>query len=238
MTKKGFKNLIGDTMKNKLHLQKKLSQNKIGAINIWTIIAILIIGLLVWQFGAEYLGFSSITDYLEDYDNPNEQINFSYTLKDPISHSEIYILNSWVFDSISGNPMPPLSNPDLPIKRYLVEEGQVFPYFEFTTNAPYSLNSPYYCRVYVTHITYKFNSDNDPFNYINVDSTSGISGEYAISHLADILTETYTIDLSGLVKDDLWKTDVQSNFLQIFFYNSNGSVMFEEEILLTKEWKA
>ena len=86
-------------MKSKLSLQKKLSQNNEGLSAGYSILLILVIGLLIWQFGGEYFGYNSITDYLEKYDTPENEITFTFDLIHPLSNVPITNYESWIFEN-------------------------------------------------------------------------------------------------------------------------------------------
>lgn len=225
-------------MKNKITLQKKLSQNTDGKITIWSIIAILLIGLFVWQFGADYLGINSITDYISDYDTPSESITFDYLVVNPVSHNELPSAE-FTFDVGEDNSKVDLNESGIAITRYLIADNQPFPAIEFTTNAPYKLTNGYYCRIYKTEVSYRytgFDDDGALGNVFHYDSNTVVAGEYSITHLGDITKTTFQFDLSGLITDNVWVAYSQSNFMEIYFYNPTGSVLFEDRFLITKEY--
>lgn len=234
MTKKGFKFLNGDTMKSKIKLQKKLSQNTEGKINIWTIVAIILIGVLVWQFGADYLGYSSITDYLTEFDTPPETITFDYELVNPISHTSIGGYDLFTFGD--GNIIldVDLENGEIPIKRYLLADYETFPAIKINTNAPYKLSQPYYVRVFQNSVSYNYHEVDNALNVFTIDESAVISSEYTFNHIFDITNDEFFLDLSNLIQDD-FSFGTQSNLMHIYFYNPTGNILFEDRFLLTKE---
>jgi len=219
-----------------MKLQKKLSQNKEGKITIWSIIAIILIGVFAWQYGANYLGFMNFTDYISDYDEPTDTITFDYVLQNPISHSEIsYIYLD--FDITTDLISVELPQNKQPIRDYFIDTGEEFPDFVFTTNAPYKNQNAYYVRVFQTDIDFHHDSPNHATNYFSFEASTVLSAEYSISHLGDILTETYNLDLMNLQKDDYFDSYAQGNYIEIYFYNPSGTVIFQDQIIIWKDWK-
>lgn len=212
-------------------LQKKLIHNTKGEINLWTIIAIVLVGLLIWQFGGEYLGYDSITDYLEKADSPTEDIVFSYTLVNPITNLNLGNYENFIFGAQLDVEIP---NPDNPISRYLIDKTDSYPDINIITNAPFRISEPYYMRIFQTSITYSYLNPNLLANSLIIDDEIRVSNEYTINHLGDYGRNEYTLDLTNLIQDD-YSPSIQSNYVEIYFYNGAGEVLFYDSILITKE---
>lgn len=216
-----------------MKLQKKLSQNKEGKITIWSILAIVIIVLFIWEISANYLGYSSISDYITDYDTgDNEITTFDFSFINPISHNTLTNYETWIF-GIQNDVE--INEGDKSLKRYLIEQYEPFPTLEFRTNAPYKLSNPYYLRVFQTSVTYSFIDNNNVGNSIVIDNSIRISAEYSLNHISDFNKDTYQVDLNNLIQDDITPS-IQSNYLEIYFYDSDGSIIHYERVLLTKKY--
>lgn len=214
----------------KQKLTKKLKYNKDGGTALNILVLALII-LVSYQFIAPYIGLMSFTDYISKYDNP-EVITIDYELRNPVSKQSITASASFIFGEQEDVEIP---NANEPISRYLIAEYDVFPAMAILTNAGYSLTEPYYFRVFQTDITYSYLSSNNVGNSLVIDSSTVLSAEYALNHIGDIGKDEFVVDLTNL-RQDTYTPSVQSNLVEIYFFNYYGEIMFYDRMIITKEY--
>lgn len=203
-----------------MKIQKKLSQNKNGA-NAWsTLLIIIVIGLIAWQFGAGYLGINSLSDYLAESDIPDGDISFSFHLENPSSHNLIPVNDILSLDIDDNDKYQDFNE-------YYIEENENIPSLIFETNAPTDFSNPYYVRILYQQFDYTL-LDNAYFKTNQV-----IVYEKSFSNVGDLWTEKYDYTFAGLRTDSMIDYPIESNYLEIYFYSPSDTVLFSDYFLIT-----
>lgn len=217
-------------------LKRKLTQNNEGITAFQTVILLVILFLFAWEFGlAEYLGYPSFSDYIEDYSTPDE-ITFSYTVNDVVSHNQ-KAYETWFFGegSILGDVEIEILNTN-EVSKYTIETSDNPVSIDIVTNAPVRFDKPYYFRVFLTEIEYNYDWYDSSTNSLSVEKSTILIHEKAFTSIGDLWNKQYSVDLEGLlIKDKLLISDVQSNYIEIYFYNPNAQVLFYDYFIITQQ---
>lgn len=224
--KEGEKNM--DVIK----LKKKLQKDD-NAVSGSVIILILVIGsLLFLQYGMAFLGYPTLTDYIEGLQKP-ESFYCDYDIKDVVTHyTKTYEI--WFFGSANTNDEPKFDNVN--VNKYTIESGDNPVAMVYNTNVPVSFSQPYYSRLYYTPIEYDYYSSNSSQNRIIYDGSIQLVYEKAYTGINDFGDNEYSVELEPFLRSDtLLNVGVQSNYFEFYVYNPSGSVIFYDHFIITKQ---